>query len=277
MREPFLRQSIDLIHRGAAVQDVHDSPIPTGFAVTHVTDSEAFIQREINRVAVHARKLVPVLEHFVGPVDSILDVGCSTGGSTVALALSEGLGAKEIVGIDPNKLSLQAARLRACGHDLNPEKVRFEENSPGKPLPFCDGRFDLTVCVSVIEFVGTHQARAFLTSEISRVTAPGGFVYIATPNPFRLRECHSGRFLGNFRRRDGYPWSSLPRTVRSMFPDCKSISISAYLSSELLRRLHFPIIKTLSLAAPIINWSLPWQRFLFQKTGPSSITRQDLG
>jgi methylase of polypeptide subunit release factors len=136
MREPYLSQFRRLVQAGAGKQDIHDSKEAAGYAATSPSASEAFIVREIGRVDLHRRSLCPLLEELVGAAASVLDVGCSTGGSTVALALSEELNASEIVGVDPNRLSLLAAEERARGYDLPPERVRFLPVAPGGASPF---------------------------------------------------------------------------------------------------------------------------------------------
>jgi SAM-dependent methyltransferase len=50
---------------------------------------------------------------------------------------------------------------------------------PGKPLPFSDAEFDMVVASSVFE----HDSAFWKTMrEMSRVTKPGGFIYVSAPS-----------------------------------------------------------------------------------------------
>src|SRR6266446_1543850 len=103
MKEPFRSQFRELIRLGASSQDIHDASEPVGYAVASCAVGDRYIEREVGRVEAHQKSLLPLLEHFVGKVSSVLDVGCNTGGTTVALALSGVLRAEEVIGVDPNR------------------------------------------------------------------------------------------------------------------------------------------------------------------------------
>jgi SAM-dependent methyltransferase len=265
MQEPFLSRFRNLIQQGAAQQDIHDTASHDGYAVTRRGASGVFINREVLRVDAHRKSWVPLLEYFVGPVASALDVGCGSGGTTVALALSPTLRPERVVGIDPNGLSIEAARVRAQGYELSPERVCFKCVIPGAPLPFIDAQFSLTVCVSVLEFISTRDRRNFLASEMIRVTEPGGFIFLATPSPFRLRELHSRRLLGDLHHREGYPWSSTPWEIRCMFKKCSRFPIHAFLVPHTAKRLGIRGAKLLSPLSRMLCFMMPWQKYLFQK------------
>jgi SAM-dependent methyltransferase len=266
MKEPYLSQFQQLVRSGAGMKDIHDSKKAVGYASRAAVAREAWVRREVDRTAMHQKSLCPILERYVGPVRRILDVGCSTGGTAVAMALSRVLDAAEVVGIDPDELSLPAAEVRARGYDLSPDRIRFLQVIPGQPFPFADGSFDLTTCVSVLEFISTAEGRQALTAEIQRVTRPGGLIYLATPTPYRLREFHSRRFLGDFFRTPGCSWSSSPGQVRKMFRQCSRISLSEYYYQR-GREKYGKAIAWLPAAvvARLSAWSSPWQRFLLRK------------
>jgi SAM-dependent methyltransferase len=209
-------------------------------------------------MAMHSHSLCPTLMDHIGSAERILDVGCSTGGTTVALALS-GLGAQMVVGIDANEAVLEAARVRALGHRLPAERVNFIHVLAGRPFGFHTDSFDLVTCVSVLEFIGTVESRQQLVTEILRVVRPGGHVFLATPSAFHLREYHSQRLLGNWRRRPGYPWSSPPRSIRRMLVGCDMIPLAKY------RMQRHRALQRFSWAAPVIQWAFPWQQFLARK------------
>jgi ubiquinone/menaquinone biosynthesis C-methylase UbiE len=266
MREPCLSQFRQLLQTGAGKQDIQDSNEATGYAVTSPTASEAFVRREIERAAMHQLSLCPLLEEEVGEVSRILDVGCSTGGTTAALALSERLAASEVVGVDPNRLSLEAAEIRAKGYDLAPDRVRFLLTSPGQPLPFEDNHFDLTVCVSVLEFISSASARQTFAKDLQRVTKRNGCIFLATPKPLRLREHHSGRCLGNYRPKDGFPWASQSWQIRNVFMNCTRIPLHRHYRRMAKARLERTVgWLPAAIISPLIAWATPWQKFLLRK------------
>lgn len=263
MRETYRRQFVALLNEGAAVQDIFDSPVGMGYAVPHRA-SNKFAQRELARVDHHRKNACWLLEEYVGRVERILDVGCGTGGFSVAMALSPILRPMQVVGIDASRLAVEAGQVRAAGYDLPSGLVSFLGCSPGDRLPFEDDYFDLTVCTSVIEFVTSKRARTELIMELGRVTRPSGYVYISTPNPLRLYEHHSRRFLGDYFHRAGYPWATRPWEFSRLFSSWQEIPVTKYHRRKLEERLGaHPLIPDEVIRA--ISWIAPWQNRLFHK------------
>lgn len=260
MHEPYRSQFIELVRMGAASRDIHDSDGLGSYdsAAGSTVASDRFIAREVGRVDMHASSLCVPLAERLGRARRILDVGCGTGGTTVALVLSR-LEPEEVVGVDISVQALEAGEVRAMGYGLAPGRVRFELVEAGRRLPFADASFDLVTCVSVLEFITSDDRRGALISEMLRVLRPGGHLYLATPNPLRLREYHSRRWLGDLRRSPGYPWSSSPTALRRMLRGCEVIS----LAPDRIRR--HPRLRRLGWAAPALAWVLPWQRLLARK------------
>jgi SAM-dependent methyltransferase len=263
VKEPFRSEFIRHLHAGAGAKDIHDAIESDEFRSGSALNAQ-YVAREVERVAAHQRSLCRTLERRVGKVDTILDVGCSTGGTTVALALSKTLDARAVLGIDPNAVSLEAAPARARAYEVE-DRARFQHVPPG-PLPFADAAFDLVVSVSVLEFITHASDRESFVSELQRVTRPGGFVYLSTPSPLRLRELHSRRILGDFRKRDNMPWATPSWEIKRMLADCTEVPLGADIVAAAVERVGLD--RPPRLPAPLLAL-LPrmarWQKMLFQR------------
>jgi SAM-dependent methyltransferase len=263
MRETHRSELEALIRGGAATQDIHDDGGADDPRVAgHVDD--AFVRRELDRVAIHLASLVPPLRATIGHAARALDFGCGTGGTTVALALS-GI-ADEVVGVDANPRALRAAQVRGAGHDLAPPRLRFEQVAPASPLPFADAEFDLVVTVSVFEFIATARARDRVAAELRRVVRPSGHLFIATPRP-ALRQYHSGHLLGDLRRSRGMAWSSPPWRVTRWGGDWDRIPVpiagrAAALAARVPLVPRGVVDRAFGLAAPLAG---AWQRLLVRR------------
>lgn len=262
MREPQRSEFAALIRQGAGTLDIHDGQ--KGKFAEEIAASERLVAREIDRVRVHLNSLCPLTEPLVGRVGNILDVGCGTGATTVALALSEKLGADSVTGVDPNAFSIRAAVVRAAGYERVAGRVSFNVVSPGAPLPYEDSRFDLTVCVSVVEYMRTPEYRATFIADLVRVTKPGKYVLLITPNPFRLIDYHSHRLLGDWRRTEGYPWASPPWQLRRMFAGCDVRFLRAEQIARGLESRSLPGSRIAPLLSPLALF-LNWQKILARK------------
>lgn len=259
LAEPYLSEFCNLIHAGAAARDIHGVDAPSG------PINRAFIQRELDRVEMHSRALLPLLLAHDVRATRILDVGCSTGGTTAALALSKELNAEQVIGIDPNAQSIAAAKIRIKGLGLE-SKAQVQIIDPDAPLPFSDDSFDLVVAVSVLEFIPTQDKRRTFLSELQRLARPGGYIYLSTPTPFQLRELHAKRWFGNQRRRNDSPWASSGGTILRSLGGCVSVDVKPWLLTQLLKQRGLPVPpKFLITAATHALPLFAWQKFLLRK------------
>ncbi len=273
MAEPYASEFRRLVRMGAGARDIHAAGADVGFA-RRTASSDAFVAREMSRIETHRRATCPILEAFAPRSARVLDVGCSTGGSTVAIALSPVIAPEAVVGFDLDALSLRAAEVRAKGNGLDPRRITFVSGRPGAGLPFASDVFDLVVCVSVLEFLPTAEGRRRLIEEMKRVARPGGHVFVSTPSPLRLRDVHAKRWLGDVVRRDGFPWATPPWELRAMIADCERVPIHDWVVAHALNRAGLPgrvVPKTLTRA---IAWVHAWQKVLVRKpehrSGPRS-------
>jgi GT2 family glycosyltransferase/SAM-dependent methyltransferase len=99
----------------------------------------------------------------------VLDFACGEGYGTDLLAQT----AREVVGIDPDEVSIAQARNAYPAANL-----RFEAGSDGE-LPLPDGSIDLVVSFETLEHLPDQDR--FL-AEIRRVLAPGGRLLVSTPD-----------------------------------------------------------------------------------------------
>jgi ubiquinone/menaquinone biosynthesis C-methylase UbiE len=110
---------------------------------------------------------------------SILDLGCGMGGLSTALALA---GAR-VQSLDFNSDYCRITQLRGQRYGLALSPV----NGAGEALPFRDARFDVIVCLDVLEHV---RAPEKLLAEIGRCLKPGGLCHITAINRFAFRDPH---------------------------------------------------------------------------------------
>lgn len=250
--EPHRSAFIELIREGAGSQDMHSAAAADYAGASR--SSEALLNRELSRVRLHQRSLVGLIERYVGTAARVLDVGCGTGATSVAIALSQTLGVRSLVGMDLNSSAIAAARVRAEGYGVA-DRASFRTVVPGA-LPFANDSFDFVSCISVLEFVPNLTDRRALVAEMLRVLAPGGTLALFTPRA-SLREYHSRRWFGNHRRLPGFPWSCTQQELREMLQGTKvrflegeqlghGLSLRGVPGASLARFLPF--------AGPLLPW-----------------------
>lgn len=96
----------------------------------------------------------------------LLDVGCGTG-TVVQLLAARGY---DVIGVDPNRISLAEARKSGLGSYIETDSYQ---------LPFADASFDVVGSYTVLEHMGEPDVTL---SEQIRVLRPGGRLVVACPN-----------------------------------------------------------------------------------------------
>ena len=114
----------------------------------------------------------------------LLDIGCGTGGATVAWSL-KGL---DCTGIDLIKEDLNIAKLRAKAQEINPRFIKVS----GTHLPFKQDTFDIIICDQVLEHTPNFKKTI---KEIKRVAKKNAIIYIDMPNKFFPVEPHYKLFF----------------------------------------------------------------------------------
>lgn len=151
-----------------------------GNAWVGVQDLTDRIYEPVERLLTDEVELLLTEEAERGRVSRVLDVGCGTGASTVAIARRLGPAA-EVAGIDISEPMVEAARRRAGKTGV---EVRFELAN-AQTRRFAEGAFDLVVSRWGLMFFGDPVA-AF--SNLGRAAKGGGFRAIVwrshTENPF---------------------------------------------------------------------------------------------
>ncbi|GAB4379425.1 MAG: methyltransferase domain-containing protein [Calditrichia bacterium] len=110
----------------------------------------------------------------IQPTDTLLDIGCGTGGHLFALAESFGRG----VGIDFSEEMIRVAQENLALHPRK-EKITFQVDEAEKLHIIADNSIDVAMCVGAFEHM--LQKRETLRT-IHRVLKPGGRLVMLTPN-----------------------------------------------------------------------------------------------
>ncbi len=157
--------------------------------------------------------------------------------AALGAALGSSLGAEVLnVGSGPffelGDVDATGRRITAC--DIDPRAIELARKlhgdrlhaadvvTPGAPLPYADGHFDLVVSMDVIEHVKEPGLLPWL-HEVKRVTKPGGLVFLTTPNyaskTLTLLENTALELVARrqgFSRKEIHPSKFTPVRLRSM-------------------------------------------------------------
>jgi SAM-dependent methyltransferase len=191
----------------------------------------------------HLRHLVPCLQPCIDPgIRRVLDFGCGSGGSAIAIALA--YPRVHCYGTDIDENEIAVARERARLYNVA-DRCEFQHVNAGEPLPFAEGFFDFCLCSSVIEYATEKSIRTFCVREMVRLTAPRGRLFFSVPNRLYPFEIHTGKWGWNY-----FPKQLGASTVDSSFWE--------------VRKLARPDILTLY-RTPLVRLFRPWSNFCVRK------------
>lgn len=142
----------------------------------------------------HLKNLIPRVQScFDSSVRRVIDFGCGSGGSAIALAM-----------VYPD--------VRCCGTDIDTDEIavacqraalygvadrrEFHNVAPCERLPFDDRSFEFSLCSSVIEYATERGVRKFCVDEMVRLVKGGGKLFFSVPNRLYPFEIHTGKWAG---------------------------------------------------------------------------------
>jgi SAM-dependent methyltransferase len=115
-------------------------------------------------------------------------------------------GAREVWGIDV---------MEEVGTEYPHEHARYLKMS-AEDMDFDDSMFEIVFCLATMEHI-SHPEAAF--SEISRVTAPGGFLYVPSAPLWHSRQGHHKSHIFDA---DRYPWIHLRFDAETLKRMCET-------------------------------------------------------
>jgi len=206
--------------------------------------SPAALERDCLRIVDHHLvHLVPRVARYMGSdVHRVLDFGCGSGGSAIALALA--YPHVTCIGIDINPREVAIAEQRARLYGVA-SRCTFYCFAPGEALPYQDGAFDLCLCSSVLEYVVDMKLRGFCIREMTRLLGTGGRLFCSVPNRLYPLEIHTRR----------WGWNYFPKLMRAQTVDCTAWEV---------KRLARPVILKLY-RTPWLELFRPWSNFCLRR------------
>ena len=214
------------------------------------SDSRVIERDYLRIVDHHLRNLIPLVQRYIGSnVRRVLDFGCGSGGSAIALAMV--FPQIRCFGTDVDADEVDVALKRAKLYGVH-ERCQFVPVRENEPLPYPDASFDFCLCSSVLEYVTDKDARKFCVQEMTRLIAPGGLLFVSGPNRLYPFEVHSW-WNGNPK----WGWNYFPKLLHARTVDCTVWEV---------QRLARPDVLTLY-NTPLIQLFKPWSNFCLRKRG----------
>jgi SAM-dependent methyltransferase len=213
----------------------------------------AVLERDYLRVVDHhLEHLAPRVARYIdNDIHRVLDFGCGSGGSAIALAM---LCPKlTFTGTDIDTDEVRMARDRAKLYGVA-DRCEFLCIPPGQPLPFEDGTFDFSQCSSVLEYAVDMTVRSFCIREMARLLRPRGLLFCSVPNRLYPFEIHTFK----------WGWNYFPKVLKAHTVDCTAWEV---------KRLAYPWVLSLH-QTPWIELFRPWSNFCLRRETTTPNGRQ---
>jgi SAM-dependent methyltransferase len=197
----------------------------------------------------HLQHLLPRVARYVGSdTRQVLDFGCGSGGSSIALALVYPNVTCTGTDIDPKEVRMAQERARLYGVS---DRCTFHCVSAGQPLPFEAATFDFCLCSSVLEYAVEKGVRKFCVQEMVRLLRPHGLLFCSAPNRLYPFEIHTRK----------WGWNYFPKFFHARTVDCTVWEV---------QRLARPRVLSLH-RTPWIELFRPWSNYCLQADSGHSL------
>lgn len=209
------------------------------------------IERDYLRIVDHhLEHLLPQVQRYINSsVRRVLDFGCGSGGSAIALAMVY----PELycVGTDIDGDQIEVAKRRAKLYGVE-DRCEFHRVGESAPLPLADNSFDYCQCSSVLEYCTDLPVRKFCIGEMVRLVKPEGLLFFSVPNRLYPFEIHTRK----------WGWNYFPEWFNARTVDCTFWEVR-----KLARPSDLKLYQT-----PLIQLLRPWTNFCLKK-GSGAVVR----
>ena len=208
------------------------------------------IDRDFLRIVDHhLEHLLPQLLRYVGTdTRRVIDFGCGSGGSAIALAMV--YPEVSCVGTDLDEGAIEVAKRRAKLYGVA-DRCEFHLVGEGAPLPLANNSFDFSLCSSVLEYCVELPIRQFCIGEMVRLVRPDGLLFFSMPNRIYPFEIHTRK----------WGWNYFPKWLNAPTVDCTFWEV---------RKLARPAVLKLH-RTPLVQLVRPWSNFCVKKDLTSAL------
>ena len=205
--------------------------------------SPSVLKRDYLRVVDHhLEHLIPRAGRYIQSGNCrVLDFGCGSGGSAIALALAYPNVTCVGTDIDPDEVAMAQERAELYGVA---DRCQFHCVEPSRRLPFRDRDFDFCLCSSVLEYA-MDDVRQFCVREMARLLRQGGLLFCSVPNRLYPFEIHTRK----------WGWNYFPKLLNARTVDC-----TAWEVKRLARPCALKLYRT-----PLIDLFRPWSAFCLRR------------
>jgi len=191
----------------------------------------------------HLQNLIPRMQPYMDSgIRRVLDFGCGSGGSSIALALA--YPEVRCFGTDIDAAEIEVAKERAALYGVA-DRCEFFHVDINQELPFAQGSFDLSLCSSVLEYAVQKDARMFCVQQMVRAVSKRGLLFFSVPNRIYPFEIHTGK----------WGWNYFPRWLGARTVDCGFWEVQRLARPEKLRLYRCALLRLLT----------PWTSFCLRK------------